>query len=113
MSTNLTFSMTLDILDEDIAEGKLIESDHRLMRHLIRVCGQKRFTFTPERKLAEGLMVKGRPVSHSKITKGIARLRKAGHISTRKTNGNNRIDLQTYIASKSQYLLRGYKIDIA
>jgi len=110
MSAKIQFSMTLDILDDDIADGKLIESDHRLMRHLTKICGVKRFTFTPESVIAEGIKVKGKPVSKSKVTKGIARLRKAGHIATRKTNGNNRIELQTYIEGKSKYSLRGYKV---
>lgn len=102
--------MLLDILDEDIASGSLIESDHRLMRHLLKVCGPRRFTFTPEVLLAKGIQVNGKSVSRSKVTKGIARLRKAGHISTRKTNGNNRIQLQTYVDSKSTYYIRGYKV---
>ena len=102
--------MTLHVLDDDISAGKLIESDHRLMRHLIKVCGQKRFTFTPERELANGLRVNGKAVSHSKITKGIARLRSAGHIATRKTNGNNRIELKTYIENKSSYFIRGERL---
>ena len=102
--------MSLDVLDEDISSGKLIESDHRLMRHLARICGSKHFTFTPEHRLAESLMVNGKPVSTSKVTKGIARLRKAGHISTRKTNGSNKIHLQTYIEGRSSYFIRGRKI---
>ena len=112
MDQKLTFLMTLDVLDDDIASGRLIESDHRLMRHLIKVCGQKRFTFTPERTLAQTLKVNGRPISHSKVTKGIARLRKAGHISTRKTNGNNRIELKTFIQNKSRYSIRGKEVSI-
>tara|TARA_B100001123_G_scaffold106652_2_gene124036 strand:+ start:13723 stop:14118 length:396 start_codon:yes stop_codon:yes gene_type:complete len=112
MDPKLTFLMTLDVLDDDIATGRLIESDHRLMRHLIKVCGQKRFTFTPERILAKTLKVNGKPISHSKVTKGISRLRRAGHISTRKTNGNNRIELKTYIENKSRYSIRGKEIQV-
>ena len=99
--------MMLDIIDDDISDGVLIESDHRLLRHLMRICGLKRFTFVPENQIAAKIKVNGKPVSHSKVTKGISRLRKAGHISTRKTNGSNRINLQTYIENKSTYYIRG------
>ena len=105
--------MILDVVDDDIADGILIESDHRLLRHLVRLCGRKRFTFTPERRIAEALIVKGKPISRSKVTKGICRLRKAGHISTRKTNGNNKIQLRTYIEGKASYCIRGKKVETA
>jgi hypothetical protein len=110
MSAKFSFSMTLNVLDDDISDGRLIESDHRLMRHLIRICGQKHFTFVPERELANSLKVNGKPVSHSKVTKGIARLRKAGHITTRKTNGNNKIELKTYIKNKTCSFIRGKQV---
>ena len=102
--------MTLDILDEDIERGALIESDHRLMRYLAKICGKKKFTFLPEREIAKSIRVRGQPVSLSKITKGISRLRKAGHVATRKTSGSNKIMLKTYVDGCTTYYLRGRKV---
>lgn len=80
---------------EDINKNKLISADMHFYYYLLSKGGHGHPIFISEKTMAEDLNV-----SIGKIQHSIKRLKNAGHIERKKTAGNYRTRLITFIKNK-------------
>lgn len=70
---------------EDIERGKLIPNDMLTYTYLIKATNRVggKFLLKTESEMANEIIINDKPISTSKVTKSLKRLRDAGHIERR------------------------------
>ena len=98
----LKFIQVPSIIVEDVAEGKLIPNDILTYTYLIKATNNAggKFLLKTEGEMANEIIVNGRPISTSKVTKSLRRLRSAGHISREYSSRSSKTTILTKVTKQ-------------
>lgn len=95
----LKFIQVPSIIVEDIEKGKLIPNDILTYTYLIKATNRAggKFLLKTESEMAGEIIVNDKPISTSKVTKSLRRLRDAGHIERKYSSRSSKTIILTKI----------------
>lgn len=96
---SLKFIQVPSIIVEDIEKGKLIPNDMLTYTYLIKATNKAggKFLLKTESEMAREIIVSDKPISTSKVTKSLRRLRDAGHIERRYSSRSSKTIILTKV----------------
>jgi predicted transcriptional regulator len=95
----LKFVQVPSIIMRDIEKGKLIPNDMLTYTYLIKATNRAggKFLLKTEPEMAEEIIVNEKPISTSKVTKSLRRLRDAGHIQREYSSRSSKTTILTKV----------------